>query len=80
MLYETITVDNVKDQVITLENGSDSGRTNSILGANNKLTGNNAIITNTKSLPNVINIHFKQRFSSKRYKERDFPCYTRRQR
>lgn len=28
--YETITVDNVNDQVITLENGSDSGRTNSI--------------------------------------------------
>lgn len=55
--YETITVDNVKDQVITLENGSDSGRTNSILSANTKLTGNNAIITNTKSLPNVINIH-----------------------
>ncbi|HDW2788177.1 TPA: peptide resistance ABC transporter permease subunit VraE [Staphylococcus aureus] len=42
--YETITVNNVKDQVITLENGSDSGRTNSILSAN------------TKSLPNVINI------------------------
>ncbi len=55
--YETITVDNVKDQVTTLENGSDSGRTNSILSANTKLTGNNAIITNTKSLPNVINIH-----------------------
>ena len=51
--YETITVDNVKDQVITLENGSDSGRTNSILSANTKLTGNNAIITNTKSLPNI---------------------------
>lgn len=31
--YETITVNNVKDQVITLENGSDSGRTNSILSA-----------------------------------------------
>lgn len=58
--YETITVDNVKDQVITLENGSDSGRTNSILSANNKLTGNNAIITNTKSLPNVINIHLNK--------------------
>lgn len=40
-----------------MENGSDSGRTNSILSANTKLTGNNAIITNTKSLPNVINIH-----------------------
>ncbi|MBE7603094.1 peptide resistance ABC transporter permease subunit VraE, partial [Staphylococcus aureus] len=58
--YETITVDNVKDQVITLENGSDSGRTNSILSANNKLTGNNAIITNTKSLPNIINIHLNK--------------------
>ena len=34
--YETITVNNVKDQVITLENGSDSGRTNSILSANTK--------------------------------------------
>lgn len=58
--YETITVDNVNDQVITLENGSDSGRTNSILSANNKLTGNNAIITNTKSLPNIINIHLNK--------------------
>lgn len=58
--YETITVDNVKDQVITLENGSDSGRTNSILSANNKVTGNNAIITNTKSLPNIINIHLNK--------------------
>ena len=43
-----------------MENGSDSGRTNSILSANNKLTGNNAIITNTKSLPNVINIHLNK--------------------
>ena len=51
---------NVKDQVITLENGSDSGRTNSILSANTKLTGNNAIITNTKSLPNIINIHLNK--------------------
>ena len=58
--YETITVNNVKDQVITLENGSDSGRTNSILSANTKLTGNNAIITNTKSLPNIINIHLNK--------------------
>ena len=57
--YETITVNNVKDQVITLENGSDSGRTNSILSANTKLTGNNAIITNTKSLPNI-NIHLNK--------------------
>ncbi|GAB5792984.1 hypothetical protein JMUB7518_27890 [Staphylococcus aureus] len=50
----------IRDRVITLENGSDSGRTNSILSANNKLTGNNAIITNTKSLPNIINIHLNK--------------------
>ncbi len=43
-----------------MENGSDSGRTNSILSANNKVTGNNAIITNTKSLPNIINIHLNK--------------------
>ncbi len=78
--YETITVDNVKDQVTTLENGSDSGRTNSILSANTKLTGNNAIITNTKSLPNVINIHLNNDLVVKGTKNETFSCYTRRQR
>ncbi|MBE7581708.1 peptide resistance ABC transporter permease subunit VraE [Staphylococcus aureus] len=47
--YETITVDNVKDQVITLENGSDSGRTNSILSANNIHLNKDLVVKGTKN-------------------------------
>ncbi|MBO1198225.1 FtsX-like permease family protein [Staphylococcus simiae] len=54
---ETLTIDNVKDNVVTLENGSDAGRTSSIVSSNKQVHGNQAVVTNIKALPNVMRIN-----------------------
>lgn len=69
---ETLVVDNVKDNVITLENGSDASRTNSILSSNQQLQGNKAIVTNIKSLPNVMRINTNQSLTIKGAKNMTF--------
>lgn len=70
--YESISPKSVKDKVLTLKNDSKSMAIHNVLVPNDNLKGTDAIITNTKNTPGIMEIHINQTVTVKGKQQQTF--------
>ncbi|MCC8990208.1 MAG: ABC transporter permease, partial [Staphylococcus sp.] len=70
--YESISPKSVKDKVLTLKNDSKSMAIQNVLVPNDNLKGTDAIITNTKNTPGIMEIHINQTVTVKGKQQQTF--------
>ena len=70
--YESISPKSVEDKVLTLKNDSKSMAIHNVLVPNDNLKGTDAIITNTKNTPGIMEVHINQTVTVKGKQQQTF--------